>query len=256
MTHAGIRLFAASLAVLPLSNGPSGPMPPCGTDPSPSYGVAGAEPAFRHWGPQDVARDWKFPACVPWPSKGFASMVTIAGRFRHTGGAEGLMERFAQISRIKGVRYWSKTKGRWQTFIEDAFALSASNKDARRQDFTVPEIRGGAPAYLLQKDNTAGTAIYKLRVYEASSNRVIIGIDNASTVKKFMKTILHVNDAQTLYFFDRESNDVWRAYSIMRISDHASSLATGSPQSAINRAIAYYRYFTGTPTDKDPPAAR
>lgn len=182
-------------------------------------------------------------------------MVTIAGRFRHAGGTDSLVERFARISALDGVRYWSKTRGRWQTFIEDASALSAPERAARRKDFSPHEIRD-ATVYFLQEDNTAGTVVYGLRVYETSPNRLVIGIENTTSVKKFFKTILHPADAQTLYFFDRESSDTWRAYSIMRISDHASSLASGSPASMINRAMAFYRHYTGIATDRDPPAAR
>jgi hypothetical protein len=256
MPPTGLRLIVASLVALPLSNGPSGPVPPCGTPAVPPYGAVDAAPAVRHWEPADVATGWKFPACVPWTTTGFSSMVTIAGRFRHSGDADALLERYAQISKLQGVKYWSKTNGRWQTFIEDATALSAPDRKARRADFTPNEIRSGETVHVFAKDNTAGNVVYRLRVHEASPNRIVVGMENATSVKKFMKTILHVNDAQTLYFLNRESSDVWSFYFIMRISDRASSLATGSPQSAINRAMAYYRHFAGIPTDMNPPAAK
>jgi hypothetical protein len=181
--------------------------------------------------------------------------VTIAGRFRHTGGGDALLDRAAAVSSLKGVRYWSKGKSQWQTFIEEAFALSSPAKAARRNDFTRAELTGG-PVHFLQEDNTAGEVVYRLQVHEATPNRIVIGIDNVSTVRKFMMTILHPGDAQTLFFFDRESDDTWRAYAMMRISDKANGLATRSEGSSINRTVALYRHFTGIQTDKDPPAAR
>jgi hypothetical protein len=203
-----------------------------------------------------VTNDWEFPSCVPWSSSGFASLVTIAGRFDHSGGAEAIVERIGRISALQGIRYWSKSKRQWRTFIEDAYALSNPDKSARRSDFSAAELRTGDPLVFFQEDNTAGKVVYRLRVHQVSQDRIVFSMENASTVKKFFMTILHPADAQTLVFLDRESDDVWRAYLIMRISDRASGLATRSPPSSINRALAYYRHYAGIRTDKDPPAAR
>ncbi len=249
-------VLIASMGLMTAAPGPDGPVPPCGAPPVPAYAAPESEPAVRYWERKDVSRDWKFPSCVPWTGTGFASMVTVSARFRHLGGADALISRVAAISGLKGIRYWSKTHGEWRTFIEDASALSAPDRAARRKDFSPDEIRAGAAVYFLQQDNVAGNVVYRLRVHESSPNRVVVGMENAGSVKKFFKTILHPTDAQMLYFFDRQSNDVWSFYGIMRVSDNASSLATGSPQSAINRAVAYYRHFAGIPTDKDPPAAK
>lgn len=58
-------------------------------------------------------------------------------------------------------------------------------------------------------------------------------------------------DIQSIYFFERESQDVWRYYSIVRTSKNASQLTAGNEASAINRAVAFYRYLAGIPTDKE-----
>jgi hypothetical protein len=60
---------------------------------------------------------------------------------------------------------------------------------------------------------------------------------------------------QSIYFFDRESQDVWRYYAIARTSKIASLLTLGNNASYINRAVAFYRFLTGIPTDKEPPAS-
>lgn len=157
---------------------------------------------------------------------------------------------------MKGVRYWSRTHNDWRTFIEDASALSSASAKARRKDFTNAELRRGEPTYFLQADNVAGDAVYQLRVMEATPNRLVVAMDNVSTVKKYLMTILHPHDAQSVFFLDRESGDVWKMYAIMRIGDNANKLAAGNPGSAINRAVAFYRHFAGIRTDKDPPAAK
>jgi hypothetical protein len=63
-------------------------------------------------------------------------------------------------------------------------------------------------------------------------------------------------DMQSIYFCERESQGVWRYYRIVRTSKNASPLTAGNEASSINRAVAFYRYLTGMPTDKEPPVSR
>jgi len=41
----------------------------------------------------------------------------------------------------------------------------------------------------------------------------------------------------------------------MRTGKNASLLTAGYEASSINRAVAFYRYLAGIPTDKEPPAS-
>jgi hypothetical protein len=91
---------------------------------------------------------------------------------------------------------------------------------------------------------------------EASADRLVIDFENVSAMRYFLIPILHPGEMQSIYFLDRESDTVWRYYSIMRTGTNANRLIVGNPSSAINRAVAFYRHFVGIPTDKDPPAAR
>ena len=61
---------------------------------------------------------------------------------------------------------------------------------------------------------------------------------------------------QSIYFLDRESENVWRCYSITRTGKNANRLITGNESPTINRAVAFYRNLVGIPTDQEPPAAR
>ena len=68
--------------------------------------------------------------------------------------------------------------------------------------------------------------------------------------------ILHPGDLQSMYFLDRESDSVWRYYSIVRTGKNANELISGNESSSVNRAVAFYRHMVGIPTDQEPPAAR
>jgi hypothetical protein len=69
-------------------------------------------------------------------------------------------------------------------------------------------------------------------------------------------TLFQPGEMQSIYFLDRESENVWVYYSIVRTGKNASRLIIGSEASAVNRAVAFYRYLVGIPTAQEPPAAR
>jgi hypothetical protein len=83
----------------------------------------------------------------------------------------------------------------------------------------------------------------------------VFDTENTGAVRYLMMPVFRPGDLQSITFLDRESENVWRYYSILRTSKSASRLAAGSEASSINRAAAFYRYLAGIPTDKEPPLA-
>ena len=125
----------------------------------------------------------------------------------------------------------------------------------RREDFSPDEMNEGKEFYFEQEDNLSGKGTYRLRIAAASTNRIVIDIENVSTMHYLLVPLFRPGEVQSMYVLDRESQDVWRFYSIVRTKT-TSNLLTGNESSAINRAVAFYRYLVGIPTDQDPPAAR
>jgi hypothetical protein len=225
-------------------------------DAAPPYPGLDDSPSVKFWSEADSGRDWKPPACTGWTETGFSTLITTAARFRYTAGAEGLLRRIGAISELAGMRYWSTTHQQWQTLIVKAYALTAPPPGRRRPDFTPDELRGGKALYLEQADNLSGAATYRMRVTEASADRVVFDVANVSVMRYLFVTFFDPGEMQSVYFLDRESDDVWRYYGITRTGRNASRLATGHPSSSINRAVAFYRSLAGIPTDQEPPAAR
>lgn len=64
---------------------------------------------------------------------------------------------------------------------------------------------------------------------------------------------VRAGEMQSIYFLEREPQDVWRNYSIARTGKDANTLTAGHDASFINWAVAYYRYLAGIPSDKEPP---
>jgi len=234
----------------------SGPQPPCGTNPVPPYPGLDNPPSVKFWTESELGQDWRPPACTGWTATGFATLVTTAARFRYTSGAEGLLRHIGAISELAGMRYWSTTHKQWQTLVVDAYASTGIERSHRRQDFTPDEMRGGKVLYLERVDNLTGTAIYRMRILEASADRLVFDVENVSIMRYFLVTLFRPGEMQSVYFLDRESNSVWRYYSIARTGRNASRLATGHEASSVNRAVAFYRSLAGIPTDQEPPAAR
>ena len=167
-----------------------------------------------------------------------------------------MLRHIGAISELAGMRYWSTTHKRWQTLIVNAHAVAGSPPSRQREDFTPEEMKSGTVLYFEQVDNLSGTATYRLRVAEASAGRLVFNIENVSSMRYLLVTLFHPGEMQSVYFLDRESDNVWRYYSIVRTGRGASRLAAGHENSSINRAVAFYRFLAGIPTDQEPPAAR
>jgi hypothetical protein len=233
-----------------------GPQPPCGKEPVPPYPGLDDSAIVKSWSKSDYSRDWTPPACTGWTAVGFTTLVTTVARFRHASDAEGLLGHVGAISELAGMRYWSTTHKQWQALIVDAYALTGLQAGQRRENFTPAEMKEGKVLYFEQVDNLSGKAIYSMHIAEASAERIVIDVENVSTMRYLFLPFLQPGEMQSLYYLDRESESVWRYYSIMRTGKNANRLIAGNESSTINRAVAFYRYMAGIPTDQEPPAAR
>jgi hypothetical protein len=233
-----------------------GPQPPCGKEPIPSYPSLQASAIVNSWSVPDFGRDWRPPACTGWTEVGFTTLVTIVARFRYASETQGLLRHIGAISERAGARYWSTTHKQWQTLVVDAYAVTDSHSGQRREDFTLDELEAGKVLYFEQADNLSGKAIYRMHIAEASTDRVVLDIENVNTMRYFFLPIFHPGEVQSIFFLDRESDGVWRYYSIVRTGKSANRRLMGNESSSINRAVAFYRQLAGIPTDQEPPAAR
>ena len=234
----------------------SGPVPPCDSDAVPAYPALEDSAAVKSWSKSEIGLDWRPPACTGWAATGFTTLVTTVARFRYTSEAEGLLRHIGAISELAGMRYWSTTHKQWKTLIVDAHALTALNPDQPREDFTPDEMKEGNVLYFEQVDNLSGKGIYRMNILVASEDRVVIDVENVSTMHFLLVPVFHPGEMQSIYFLNRESENVWRYYGILRIGKNANQTMAGNESSAVNRAVAFYRFLVGIPTDQEPPAAR
>lgn len=232
------------------------PLPPCGMEPIPAYPDVSESAIVKSWAKSNLGRDWKPPACMGWAEVGFSTLVTVSARFSYTSEAEGLLHHIGAISQLSGMRYWSTTHKQWRTLIVSAYALNDSNPAHGRQDFTSNELKEGKMLYFEQVDNLSGKATYRMHIIEVSAKRIVFDVENVSTLRYYFIPIFHPGELQSMYFLDRESDKIWRYYSIVRTGKNADRLIAGSESSSVNRAVAFYRFLVGIPTTQEPPAAR
>jgi hypothetical protein len=229
-----------------------GPQPPCGAaSPLPAYAEP---PAVRTWGEADL-EGWTPPACLGWPGKHFRLIVALAGRFRHDGDADALLERFGAISTMRGLRYWSVTDNSWRILFNDASALAGPDPQKRRADFTLAELKAGGDLFFEQDETRSGSVLYRMRVLQALPDRLVIETENLTPVRAFFITLFPPRALRSMYFLERLDGGAWGFYGLSSTSVEASALASSAQASYINRAAALYRHFIGVPGDRDPPLA-
>jgi hypothetical protein len=154
------------------------------------------------------------------------------------------------------MQYWSTTHQKWQTLIVSAHALTGPRAGKRRKDYELDELQDGDVLYLEQTDNLSGKGIFRVHITKAWADRIVFDVENVTSMHYFLVTLFPPGEMQSVYFLDRESDGVWRYYSMARTGRAASRLTTGHESSSINRAVAFYRSLAGIPTDQEPPAAR
>jgi hypothetical protein len=242
--------FLVALAAVPAAAG-TPPVPPCAGEPSPAPAALGAAPVVAVWPQGSLGVNWTPPACSAWRTSGFQSLIAVAGRFRLAGGDTALLTRIGAVSKTAGIRYWSVSSRSWKTLVTTAHA----GADTPRADFAPPEFTPGAALDFSQTDGGTGRVSFRFDVLVRTPQRIVLSSRNITAARFLLVTLFHPGDLETLWVFDRESVDVWRAYSLTRVGPGANALASGHETSGINRAVAFWRYFAGVPTDAEPPAA-
>lgn len=256
-------LYGGSLALfvvclLPITAwGEGGPRPPCGGEPDPPYASAGDPPRLQIWWPVSLPSPWTPPSCLGWSPAPANFLVAAAGRFQTQNDADALLARFGAISESLNVRYWSASEARWKNLLETAAALDGPDLRRPRADFTAEEMKTGASLYFAQKDSRSSTeVIHRLRVQEFGANRIVLGIENVTSVWVYLFQIYVPGDLQSVHFLTRRSPTEWEYYSLSRARGGVSVFMPAYDAPYINRAVALFRHIAGLRTDQGPPPAR
>jgi hypothetical protein len=138
---------------------------------------------------------WTPPTYLDWDGIAPTQLIAIAGRLHEPGGVDALLARFAAVSRLKGVRYWSITEQSWQTLsVTDAAGTN------RRDDFRPEELQPAVPLYSVERNGrSSGVVIYGMRVIAGTADRVAMNVVNASSVRASVVTLFEPGELQTTF---------------------------------------------------------
>ena len=226
---------------------------PCPDPLAPPFAPVGASPNLFVWRQLGPGGSTAPVLCQAWGAWRATRSAALAGRFRDSASASDLLARLGAISALAGLKYWSITDHRWATLITDAGALEGLRRKLRRADFTAGELRAGEDLYFAQQDNRSSSeVIYRMRVRESSEDRLVVSVENATPVRRFLLTLFDPGDLQAIYILRRFSPQVWGCYVLSGVRE--GLLTGGNTGSQVNRAAAIYRHIAGIPGDQDPPA--
>lgn len=236
------------------------PLPPCAGPSHPGAGAVGASLNQLTWIDDISIVDWVPPDCTEWNAQPVRALLAAAGRFRLAGDSTILAERLARISAMTEMRYWSSTRNRWRYLFEEAHALGGPANDAIREDFSESDLVADAELfYWLQEDNPTNGVVYRMIIHERSANRLVFETINESPMQAkllfFRRTVADPGEFRQLYLIERESDNVWHYYSLVRMSGTGGG-SGASEASYRNRAEAFFRYIAGIEMTREPPAAR
>lgn len=235
-----------------------GPRPPCmavAGSPVPAFAVPGAPLIIGIW--KGAALDNAPPSeCMPWTAWKPSLLVAVASSFFHKDDADVLLSRFAAVSALSRVRYWSITDQTWNRLVIRANALEGPDPARPRADFTAGELKSGHTLYYTQQDNRSSQpVVYNLHVVHQGPDRLVVDIENVTAVRFFLPTLFAPGTIHTRYYLVRLRSGVWGYYGLSGVREGTFPWTGGPVASYINRAVAMYRHLAGIPTDRAPPAA-
>lgn len=239
--------------------GPSpvvGPQPPCGPQPIyPPPGEIGGKPLVATWRQADLARlGWQPQACLEW--RGDSRLIAaLAARFRSPRPLDELAAPLAAVSNYPAIKFWAVTHRDWRPLALAAWSVEGPEARARQPDPSVAALQPGRTFYYAEDAEMAGRAVYRLRVLEHGSDRLVIESENVSPIRVAFITLFEPGALQVATFLQRLDGDVWELYEITRATAGSSSMVSAYQSAYLNRLEAVRRLIVGDPTDRDPPIA-
>lgn len=118
--------------------------------------------------------------------------MALAGRITIApgSGTEELLGRFALVSRLSAIRYWSTPDGGWRPLATGAAALAGPDPARRRADFGASELLGGHAAYFVQHDSrSSGDVVCRMRVLDSGPDRLVVQTENVTPIRLLLVTL-------------------------------------------------------------------
>ena len=218
----------------------SGPVcPSAGIAANPASSAVGADPNTAIWEDKMLSSR---SGCRGISTARAKLIIALAAQFNMNGSGERLASRIGAISKTRGMQYWSVTDGEMRVLLDDSFALSSSNANARRADFTSTEVLSGTKIYFAQDDTrSTGINIYSLETVASGSDHITFDVVNETAIRYGPIILFAPGALRSRHFFRRVSGEVWSYYGLTVIEDGRTF---GLTRSFVNRGLALYRHLS------------
>ena len=228
------------------------PVPACVKEPVPAYAKPDSPPNVHVFTDDELA-SWVPTDCTAWAKSTGGAVIALAGTFRYGGASDELLARFGAISGNRGLHYWSVTDRQWRVLITDASALRTPDPLTQRTDFSAQELATGRDAFFSQADSSSTSeVVYRMRVLDKRSTRIVLEMENVSSVLFLFIPLFRPGDMKALYFLERLDSGLWGYYALVSAN---STFAKGNEASLINRTAASFQHFIGISPESLAPLA-
>lgn len=208
-----------------------------------------AIPDVAAWHKDDARK----PDCAGLLNGDFSLYVSLVGKLP-AANSDDILERFGAVSLLRGLPYWSFSENRRETMIRDAFPVTSAGKKTSGSGFTIKEMMAGHDLFYRQTDNRSAEGVtYRMRVMEHAPHRLLIAVENVSSVRFLFMTLFQPGDLQTVYLLEQAKDRTWRYYNLTGIRGSGWTTGHGSEKSYMSRALSMFSHFAGMTVADTPP---
>lgn len=232
-------------------------VPPCSGKSAVQVPESGAGPLVQVWRQREL-QEWQPMDCYGFGRLEVNMLAVTLGRFRAPGGVASIAERLAKVSALTTIWYYPDDDDGWQPLFTAAAALGEeplgiSDRAGGRSDFDAGDLQAGRSIrYSLSENSLLRPAVYRLTIRERTADRLVYTIVNESELRALFMRVTDPGEMRQLYVLQRDGDDpagdVWRYSSFVEARTHLGAFLL-PPSSYRSRALAYYRYVAGIPTD-------
>ena len=222
------------------------PIPPCGDSIFPAYAEFDRPPRVQVWSGGALGANWIPPPCTGWTSHGFRVLTAIAATFRDN--RNGILDRLGAVSALTGIRYWSVSVKAWEPLVTMATALTGPDPSSSGR-LHRHEIADGKDLFYAQSDNRSSGKVSTASACWRPAGPPQL-LDREHQPHQAMDG--HPVRAGRVAVLPCPRPPVTDHLDILGLSRTglgANILTGGHERSYENRAIAFYRFLAGIPTD-------
>lgn len=221
----------------------------CGDGAPPAWPAPGQPPLLHAW-LAGGRQDGPAPDCSALPARPYALLLRLVATLQAPADADALALRLGAVSTHTGMRYWSFSDRQRLVLVRQAHALDNLAQRRPRPDFSLAELRSGAPLHFEQTDNRASAPLaYTMRLIQAAPDRLRLLLHNASDLRWMGLTLLAAHELQWQVDLQHLGAQRWAYLSLLGVQRLRLGSADSHRLSHLSRLVAQHDHLAGVSTE-------